>query len=95
MADLYAVKVMYTAATKEVSDRIEWCKENNIDFFIKSLFGCYIAGKYYTEEEMKEVGTLFLGGVEIDLHKKSPTNTGTVFIFYSEEDVTGFKLTWI
>ena len=94
MTDYYAIKVMHPAESIEVSDRIEWCKENDVFFFTQSIMGYHVAGEYYTEEEMKSTGIIKIPMGEIDLSAMVPMNIGTVFAFKTEEDVTGFKLTW-
>ena len=92
----FAVKVMHIAESIEIAERIEWCKENSIEFFPVSILGCYTAGKYYTKEEMQEVGELEIGeGAFINLATLPPINIGMGFVFYNEIDACAFKLQWI
>lgn len=93
--DYYAIKVMHIAESIEIAERIEWCKENKIEFFPVSILGCFVAGNHYTAEEMQEIGVLTLGeGAEIDLSTLPPINIGMGFVFYNEVDACAFKLKW-
>ena len=95
----YAIKVLYPVESTEMADRIDWCKENKMDFFNQSIMGCMFANKYYTEEEMREIGTLTLneqGNVaEIDLDRLPPKCIGCAFVFKNEMDAIAFKLRWM
>jgi len=94
--EYFAVKVMHVAESIEIAERIEWCKENDIEFFPVNISGCFIAGKHYTKEEMQETGVLYLGeGAEIDLSTLPPINIGMGFVFHDEIDACAFKLQWI
>ncbi len=98
MSEYYAIKVMHPAESLEISERIEWCKENSIEFFNRTILGCYIAGRFYTSEEMRETGVLQIGAkigeAEIDLSTLPPINIGMAFVFHSKEDAVAFKLAW-
>lgn len=97
----YAIKVMYPVESIEVAERIDWCTENEITWFPKTIRGTMIAGVHYDEEEMKEIGILSLqddNGItkgEIDLATLPPKNIGIIFVFHNEIDVVAFKLRWI
>lgn len=98
--DYYAVKAMFPAESYEIQERIEWCKENEITFFNVNIRGCTFAGKHYTEEEMKEIGTITLDDgkkniAEINLRTLPPKNIGMGFVFHDEMDAIAFKLRWI
>ncbi len=96
MVDFYAIKVMHPAESIEIFERIEWCKENDLDFFNASIMGILIADVYYTADEMQKLKTLSLApGIEIDLSNMTPKNIGMAFLFKNEADVTAFKLRWV
>jgi len=99
-SDYYAVKVMFPAESMEVTERIDWCKENEIEWFPTNIRGIKVADVYYEEEEMQEIGVLTLHGKngdkgEIDLSTMPPINIGMGFVFHNEIDAVAFKLRWI
>lgn len=98
MTDYYAIKVMHPVESLEVSERIEWCKENGIEFFNRTILGCHVGGRFYIAEEMQETGVLQIGSkigeAEIDLSTLPAINIGMVFVFKLEEDALAFKLAW-
>ena len=95
MPDYYAIKVMHPAESIEISERIKWCKENDLDFFNVSIMGIFFDGVYYTSDEMQEIGTLNISsGIAIDLANMTPKNIGMAFVFKDKADVTAFKLRW-
>lgn len=97
----FAVKAMFPAESVEIAERIEWCKENEMDFIPVNIRGIKVGEIFYEEDEMKDIGILELqddAGVtkgEIDLSTMPPINIGMGFAFKSEEDVTAFKLRWV
>lgn len=97
----YAIKVMYPVESMEITERIEWCTESEINWFPKTIRGTIVAGVHYEEEEMKKIGVLLLqngGGEtkgEIDLSTLPPINIGMIFVFHNEIDAVAFKLRWI
>ena len=97
----YCIKVMHVAESMEIADRIEWCVENDLDFFNQGVRGIKVGDVFYEEVEMKEVGVLTLldsngnPGGEIDLSQMPPINIGMIFAFKDEIDVTAFKLRWV
>ena len=94
--EYFAIKVMHVAESTEITERIEWCKENDIEFVPVNIGGCYIGGKYYTEEEMQEVGEIEIGkGAFINIATFPPINIGMGFVFYNEIDAFAFKLQWV
>lgn len=99
--DYYAIKVMHPAESIEITERIEWCKENEITWFPKTIRGTIVGGVHYEEEEMQKIGKLLLqddNGVtlgEIDLSTLPPINIGMGFVFHNEIDAVAFKLRWI
>ena len=100
-SDYYAVKVMYPVESIEVTERIDWCRESEIEWFPKTIRGTKVGDVHYEEEEMKEIGILSLKGDngdtlgEIDLSTLPPINIGMIFVFHNEIDAVAFKLRWI
>lgn len=110
-ADYYGIKISYPAHSDEVYEMIEWCKENEIDFFTRSLrvMTSYSRMKPFmkirksnvviTEEEMadKDSITVKIDGEDWVFEKERMRfgETGTSFFFAAEEDVVAFKLRWI
>lgn len=93
--DWYGVKVFHPAASKEVAERIQWCRDNNIHFITRILKGVEIGmlgtRNRYTEEQM--TGVVEINGAKFDLSKMHPREIGIGF-FFSKEDAVAFKLVW-
>lgn len=91
---------MHVAESPEMAERLEWCVENDLKFFNQGIRGIKVGGKFYEEDEMKEVGVLTLldnngnPGGEINLAQMPAINIGMIFAFNDEIDVTAFKLRW-
>jgi len=99
-ATLFAVKSMFPAEHIETANRLEWCQENNMEFFNVSIRGTKVGDVFYDEQEMQEIGVLELldaDGVkkgEINLETLPPINIGMGFVFHDETDAAAFKLQW-
>ena len=108
--DFYKLRTKYASYSNEVYEMIEWCKENDIQFFTKQL---QILTSYshmkplqklksnniiITDEDMadKDSITIDIDGEDWIFEKEKMRFAGdnTAFYFNTEEDVMAFKLRW-
>lgn len=110
-ADYYGIKIGHPAHSNEVFDIIEWCKENEIEFFTRPLriMTSYSRMKPFikirnsdviiTEEEMadKDSITVDINGEDWVFEKERMRfgETGTAFFLSSQADAMAFKLRWL
>ena len=109
--DYYGIKIGHPAHSDEVFDMIEWCKENEIEFFTRPLrvMTSYSRMKPFmkirnsnviiTEEEMADKDSIRvdIDGEDWVFEKECMRfgETGTAFFLSSETDVMAFKLRWL
>ncbi len=109
--DYYGIKIGHPAHSNEVFDMIEWCKENEIDFFTKPLriMTSYSQMKPFmkirnsdviiTEEEMADNNkiTVDIDGEDWVFKKEYMrfSETGTAFFLSNQTDAMAFKLRWL
>jgi hypothetical protein len=100
MTDYYAIEILKPSYDIEVMEMVNWCVDNDVEFFTQSVKGMKILDRVFKKDDILEAeGVLdFEDGNKVTLENVEEYRfkvVGTVFLFNTEKDVTAFKLRWV
>lgn len=88
----FCVKVMCRSSSNEGQDRIDWCKENDMDFTTMVIRGIAIGEQIFLEDDIKKNGgTITISGIKQKVEMSSIMEIGCIFAFDLEQDARAFN----
>lgn len=83
---------MHRSSSTEGQTRIEWCKDNDMDFMTLVVRGITIGDQIFTEEEInKSGGVIIINGSTQTVQMSNLIEIGTIFAFDLEQDARAFN----
>lgn len=90
--DPFCVKVLHRTSSPEGVKRIDWCKENDMDFTTLVIRGIAIGEQIFTEDEInKSHGVVIVNGQAQKVELSQIMEIGSIFVFDLQTDAIAFS----